>query len=62
MNRLICALLMIGSIFLSSCAQNNNISDMDKENTKALIVYYSETGTTEAIAKKISQALSLIHI
>lgn len=56
MNRLICALLMIGSIFLSSCAQNDNISDMDKENTKALIVYYSETGTTEAIAKKISQA------
>ena len=29
---------------------------MDKENNKALVVYYSETGTTEAIAKKISQA------
>ena len=53
MNRFICTLLMIGSMFLSSCAQNNNISDMDKENNSALIVYYSETGTTEAIAKKI---------
>lgn len=28
---------------------------MDKKNDKALVVYYSETGTTEAIAKKISQ-------
>lgn len=52
MNRFICTLLMIGSMFLSSCAQNNNISDMDKENNSALIVYYSETGTTEAIAKR----------
>lgn len=55
MSRLICALLMISSIILSSCAQNKKISDMDKENNKALVVYYSETGTTEAIAKKISQ-------
>lgn len=29
---------------------------MEKENNKALVVYYSETGTTEGIAKKISQA------
>ena len=56
MNRLICALLMISSIILGSCAKNKNVSDMDKENDKALVVYYSATGTTEAIAKKISQA------
>lgn len=55
MNRLICALLMIGSIILGSCAQNKKVSDMDKGNNKALVVYYSETGTTETIAKKISQ-------
>lgn len=56
MNRLICALLMISSITLGSCAQNKKVSDMEKENNKALVVYYSETGTTQAIAKKISQA------
>ena len=56
MSRLICALLMISSIILGSCAKNKNVSDMDKENDKALVVYYSATGTTEAIAKKISQA------
>ncbi len=58
MNRFICTLLMIGSMFLSSCAQNNNISDMDKENNSALIVYYSETGTTEAIASHRRRPLS----
>ncbi|MBO5443992.1 MAG: flavodoxin [Muribaculaceae bacterium] len=47
---------MISSITLGSCAQNKKVSDMEKENNKALVVYYSETGTTQAIAKKISQA------
>lgn len=46
--------MMIGSIILASCAQNKNI-DMKKENSRSAVVYYSETGTTEGIAKKISQ-------
>ncbi len=52
MNRLICALLMLGSLILSSCAQNKNISDMNKESNNAAVIYFTNTGTTEAVAKK----------
>lgn len=54
MNQLLCALMAMTAIILGSCAQNKTNNDMNNENKRALVVYFSNTGTTEAVAKKIS--------
>lgn len=42
---------------LTSCSQNNKSTDMEqgKEGNKAIVCYFSATGTTEAAANRIAQ-------
>lgn len=49
---------MFMSLGLTACAQNNQEDKTMNENAKAgkvLVAYFSATGTTESVAKKISQ-------
>lgn len=46
---------MLGSLIISSCAHNKNISDMNKECNNAAVIYFTNTGTTEAVAKNIAE-------
>lgn len=55
MNRLICALLTAFTMTFGSCAQNKTNTEMNK--SKAVVVYFSNTGTTEAVAKNIARVI-----
>lgn len=55
MNRLVCAMLTAVTMTFGSCAQNKTDTEMNKENINAAVVYFSNTGTTEAVAKNIAE-------
>lgn len=54
MNRPVCALMAATAVIFGSCAHNNTNTEMNKENNNVAVVYFSCTGTTEAVAKDIS--------
>lgn len=52
---LIGCLALAGTIF-PSCAENKNETNMNSDDSKVLVVYYSATGTTKKAAEKIASA------
>lgn len=53
--RLLIAILTAAMTFcLAACAQGNQKQESNKMNKKAVVVYFSATGTTKAVAEKIA--------
>ncbi len=53
---ILCAMLMALCVALSACAQNKNKQSSNKAmSKKALVVYFSATGTTQRVAEMIAK-------
>lgn len=64
-NLLLISLLLFSATTIGACSENNDISFPDTEqpessdlpsgNSKTLVAYFSATGTTQAIAERITE-------
>lgn len=53
--KLLLAVICAAAVSLASCSQNKKSETVNKENAnKAIVCYFSATGTTEAVAKRIA--------
>lgn len=53
--KLLCAALCVIAMPLTSCSQTNKSANMEQQENKAIVCYFSATGITEAAAKRIAQ-------
>lgn len=58
---LIMAVFMSAFIAITACAQKKNGAKQRRVETKTLVVYFSATGTTESVAKKLVVVASQIR-
>lgn len=58
---LIMAVFMSAFIAITACAQKKNSAKQRRMETKTLVVYFSATGTTESVAKKLVAVASQIR-
>ncbi|MDE7426234.1 MAG: flavodoxin [Muribaculaceae bacterium] len=56
MNKLLVGGIALMGTAFTSCAGTATETDLRKEDSKVLVVYYSATGTTEKVAKEIADA------
>lgn len=54
MNRFLFAIMAAVGLYFTACAQNSENRSMD--GSKVLVAYFSATGTTERVARKIAEA------